>query len=64
MKCIPEWLRKGFLQKNMRRKPDFLSLNPKPWQNAPQVRLIKQNAPQAAFFEQVLLGTLSCKYNM
>ena len=28
--------------------------------NAPQARLIKQNAPQAGFFDQVLVGTLSC----
>jgi len=28
--------------------------------NAPQARLIKQNAPQALFFDLVLMGTLSC----
>jgi len=39
-----------------------------PWQidqvfnekNVPQIRLIKQNAPQAGFFDEVLMGTLSC----
>ena len=28
-------------------------------QNAPQARLIKQDAPHATFFDQVLMGTLS-----
>jgi hypothetical protein len=28
--------------------------------NAPQARLIKQNEPQARFFDLVLMGTLSC----
>jgi len=28
-------------------------------QNTPQARLIKQNALQARFFDQVLMGTLS-----
>jgi len=28
-------------------------------QNAPQVRPIRQNAPQARFSDQVLMGTLS-----
>jgi len=28
--------------------------------NAPQARLITQNAPQARFYDQVLMGTLSC----
>ena len=32
-------------------------------QNAPQARLIKQNAPQAEFFDSVLMGTLSCLYS-
>jgi len=30
-------------------------------QNAPQTRLIKQNALQAGFLVSVLMGTLSCK---
>jgi len=29
-------------------------------QIAPQVRLIKQNAPQAKIFDLVLIGALSC----
>jgi len=29
-------------------------------QNAPQARLIQQNALQAGYFDSVLLGTLSC----
>jgi len=28
--------------------------------NVPQARLVKQNAPQAGFFDLVLMGTLSC----
>jgi len=32
--------------------------------NVPQARLIKQNAPQDRFFDQVLIGTLSCKCSM
>jgi len=28
--------------------------------NVPQARLVKQNAPQAGFFDPVLMGTLSC----
>jgi len=28
-------------------------------QNAPQARLIELNAPQASFFDKVLMGTLS-----
>ena len=28
--------------------------------NAPQARLIKQNAPQAGFVDSVLMSTLSC----
>jgi len=30
-------------------------------QNAPQARFMEQNAPQAGFFDEVLMGTLSCK---
>jgi len=33
-------------------------------QNAPQARLIKQNARQADFFDKVLMGTLSCERSM
>jgi hypothetical protein len=33
-------------------------------QNVPQARLIKQNSPQAGFFDQVLMGTLSYKCSM
>jgi len=33
-------------------------------QNAPQARLIKQNAPQAGFSDSFLMGTLSCKCSM
>jgi len=29
-------------------------------ENAMQARFIKQNAPQAGFFDLVLMGTLSC----
>jgi len=46
MKCIPEGLRKRFLMKEMRRRPDFFMK-----QNAPQARLIKQNAQLAGFFD-------------
>jgi len=37
-----------FFMKKMRRRPDFFM---KQLENAPQARLIKQNAPQARFFE-------------
>jgi len=33
-------------------------------QNGPQARHMKQNAPQAGFFDLVLMGTLSCKCSM
>jgi len=33
-------------------------------QNAPQARFIKHNAPQANFFDEVLMGTLSYLYSM
>jgi len=33
-------------------------------QIAPQARLIKQNAPQAGFLNQLLMSTLSCKCSM
>jgi len=33
-------------------------------QNAPQARLMKPNAPQARFFDEVLMGTLSYRYDM
>jgi len=32
--------------------------------NAPQARPIKQNAPQARFFDQVLMGSLSYGFGM
>jgi len=33
-------------------------------QNAPQARFIKQNAPKARIFDEVLMGTVSCLYSM
>jgi len=33
-------------------------------QNAPLARFIKQNAPQATIFDEVLMGTLSYLYGM
>ena len=43
----------------MRRRPDFYME-----QYALQARFIKQNAPQARFFDWILMGSLSYRYDM
>jgi len=50
----PQMIKKRmFYEKNAQQAKFFMK------QNALQARLIKQNAPQAGFFDLVLMGTLS-----
>jgi len=51
-------LNKKYIKKMLRRPHFFVK------QNALQARFSKQNAPQANFFDEVLMGTLSYSYSM